>query len=1218
MRYLNKIIFINSAQIKYAEINLNGNIHFIGTQGVGKSTLLRAILFFYNADTQWLGISKQKSTYVDYYFNNSNSYIIYEVVREYGKFCIISYKSQHKVCFRFFEGEFNQSYFINENGNVPDNWDSIAQQLDKNNIFYTKRKIDEYREYRDIIYGNHDNMKNELKKYSILESKDYQQVPKTIQNVFLNSKMEAEFIKQIIISSLDNDIRIDLTQYAHHLNDFEMQLMDINNFKKHSTMLLADDISKLHIEINHFEQEKIQFTRELAYAVNENERRLPKLTEKLKIQQEQEITLNTKLDNIRDILNEKQKEINGDIRIQDENLKTAKKYREDYEKKNINEIIAEVEKKDDLEKKSKHLRTEKEMLSVQFVNIEMKYNVLFDTLENQYRDFLNGKNAQKNEINDGFLTFKDRIIKEFNEQISFIREEYKIKVNSLRTDLENNTQMVNDLKIKREQIKHTRFFEEELTNLEKEIQVLNNSIKQLPAEEENLSKEIEIIQKQWKLEEEKLQEDFERNKNSSETKIVEAKKQITEIEMRINNSKNFLYGWLTENYPNWENTIGKVIDDKVLFNSSLSPHFIEKSNNFYGIEINLNEIDKTVKTISDYEAEKSEINEQILLFEQSISDLEIKLKEDKENLKNKYSPKIREKNKILDEKEYHLKYSETQLVNKKVELESLKNKANIERQNQLNEIEIEIEKATKNVENLNLKIKKIEEVQDEATSAKEKEREKIIEKEKEKIDALLNGIEQAIRIKNIEIEHQRDDIHKRRNKELSESGADTERLNKIESELQILKQKLKYIDDNRKIVTEYEKDKREFIDRISEFEQEKQKYEDQLKFEKSKYNEQTTKLNKELEKIKNTIAELNNQKTTISEDAEKFVEFKKDVKLFESIEMYFLDSAKHHKTEKRAIFLINEIETIHYKKLPDKIRDLRIKSNEFLSKFSENNILGFRKQLIDEENALAFANELFDFMGERKIEQIEKEVNERFASVVSTIGTETGNLMAESKKIQSIINKINKDFEEKNFVGVIKRIELKIEDSENEIMQLLIMIKQYNDDNFMELGSANLFTPDNNDKKNKKAVDLLKQFVKKINESKKDDISLSDSFELKFRIEENQNDTGWVEKLSNVGSEGTDTLVKAMVNIMLLNVFKENVSKKFKDFKLHCMMDEIGKLHPNNVRGILKFANERNIWLINGSPIENDALAFNYIYKLRKDENSITKVNRIIWQESEV
>ena len=60
MRYLNKIVFLNSAHIPYSEIQLDGNVHFIGTQGVGKSTLLRAILFFYNADTQRLGIPVEK------------------------------------------------------------------------------------------------------------------------------------------------------------------------------------------------------------------------------------------------------------------------------------------------------------------------------------------------------------------------------------------------------------------------------------------------------------------------------------------------------------------------------------------------------------------------------------------------------------------------------------------------------------------------------------------------------------------------------------------------------------------------------------------------------------------------------------------------------------------------------------------------------------------------------------------------------------------------------------------------------------------------------------------------------------------------------------------------------------------------------------------------------------------------------------------------------
>ncbi len=38
MRYLNKVIFIESANTRYAEIKLDGNVHQNGTQVVGKST----------------------------------------------------------------------------------------------------------------------------------------------------------------------------------------------------------------------------------------------------------------------------------------------------------------------------------------------------------------------------------------------------------------------------------------------------------------------------------------------------------------------------------------------------------------------------------------------------------------------------------------------------------------------------------------------------------------------------------------------------------------------------------------------------------------------------------------------------------------------------------------------------------------------------------------------------------------------------------------------------------------------------------------------------------------------------------------------------------------------------------------------------------------------------------------------------------------------------
>ena len=1217
MRYLNKIIFINSARIRYAEINLNGNVHFIGTQGVGKSTLLRAILFFYNADTFGLGIPKQKATYTDYYFKDSNAYIIYEVVRDDGKFCVVSYKSQHKVCFRFFDGEYNRDYFVSESGNVPESWDGIAERLDENKVFYTKRKIEEHKEYRDIVYGNHDGKKNELKRYSILESKDYQYIPKTIQNVFLNSKMEAEFIKQTIIMSLENDIRIDLNQYAHHLNDFETQLSDIRKFRTPSATAQAETISKLHIAIKNLEREKIQIAKHLAWAVNKNQQEEPELTKRLGKQNDSENVLLSKLKKIADAFKTKEDKIKGDIRVQEENIKTVRRLTEEYQQKNIKQIISRVEKKVTTEKEQKNLLNEKELLSTQFKELAQKFQALLDQLENQLKEFLNAEEAAKNKINSDFLTFQAETRNDFEKQTSDFRTEHKKEIDIAREDWEYKKQLTNNLKISREGVKYKNFFTEQIKKLETEIKSFADAIQKLNSDNENSIRQIETFQKHWELEERELQKTFEREKEKLDEQIPESNSKIAEIESYIENSKNSLYGWLTEQYPNWEKTIGKVIDEKsVLFNTSLSPKLSGKSRDFYGVEIDLNEISKTVKTVDDYEKEKLELKGKVEGIKKSISALIEKLEKDRENLKRKYQPKIREKKGSIKENEYSLGQNQTKQLEATVKRNEFITKAKSEKELQLEKVELAIAEATTAELKARDEVSRVENELTKLIKGKESEKEKKIKSEGERVNQLLINVEAEIKVEQEANKKRKAEINSKKEKEFSQKGADTSRLNKIDSRLSEIKIELEFIETNRGSVERYYYDKELYLDQADKFKQEKQKHEKHLEQEERKYTQQRETIAKELEVVQAVIESLKKELDAITDDNEAFGNFK-ELEFFKMIQEYFGNPSDEDETDKRVKILVDEIKEIHYEKLHNRVEELRRTTTDFLGKFSDSNILKFKKQLTDDKSFLDFAQNLTDFIEDKRIDRIEKEVNERFALIVSTIAQQTNSLVSNSGEIQKIVGKINDDFEKKNFVGVIKKIELKVDDSKNEIVQLLIMIKNYNDENAMELGKANLFSGENQEKKNKDAVDLLKQFAKKIGELKRDFISLSDSFELKFKIIENDNDSGWVEKLANVGSDGTDVLVKAMLNIMLLNVFKEGASKKFKDFQLHCMMDEIGKLHPNNVRGILQFAKDRNIRLISGSPIENDALAFDHIYKLSKDGKSITRVKRILTQYSE-
>ena len=77
------------------------------------------------------------------------------------------------------------------------------------------------------------------------------------------------------------------------------------------------------------------------------------------------------------------------------------------------------------------------------------------------------------------------------------------------------------------------------------------------------------------------------------------------------------------------------------------------------MEIDLNEISKTVKTVADYENEKLELKEKVEGIKKSISALIEKLEKDKENLKRKYQPKIREKKDSIKENEYSLGQNQT-------------------------------------------------------------------------------------------------------------------------------------------------------------------------------------------------------------------------------------------------------------------------------------------------------------------------------------------------------------------------------------------------------------------------------------------------------------------------------------------------------------------------------------------------------------------------------
>ncbi|MDW5288777.1 ATP-binding protein [Formosa sp. PL04] len=1224
MRYLNKIVFINSASVKYAEIELDGNVHLIGTQGVGKSTLLRAILFFYNANKSKLGIPREKKGFDDYYFEYQNSYIIYEIIKDNIPFCVLAYKVNGKVAFRFFNSGYKRALFVDDNNRAFESWDKIRNAFGKE-IHYTSL-ISSYEEFRKIIYGDNKGLKSDFRKYALVESKQYQNIPRTIQNVLLNSNLEAKFIKDTIINSLNEDeFTIDIENYSkNHLRDFESQINDIKIwFKKNKKGQIvvrnqADKIIDKYRVFNFLKREKKELALNLAGRMDFIEKEKPTLSvsfiEENKVLNE----LFNKKENLEKIHKRREQDLISKMYSISEKLKETAKKEAEYNAKNIHVIIEEVSKKETLMTEQKTLENEKNLLTSKFTEVNQKYEALISQLKNKQQEFTNHKDAEINKLRSDFVEDKTSLFEIYENLIKQIKEDNKAEKEQFVNELQGFVDDENRIKRKKAELKHQIFFVTEIENCKEETKELNAKISSSKNIVFNAINETTTLRKEWDLEVKDVKRVFDLKVDKDKITQLKYREKIQAIENKIKQSKSSLYGWLHDNIPNWENNIGKVIDEEqVLFNTELNPKLSDnKSSNVYGLELNLSAIKSRVKTVKEYHQEIDEYNVKVNDVQKSISELNSVNETDLQKLKIRFKKKLKELKETIAENEYIASQSEDRLKKNKIELEDWMEKSNSEKatilQNSENDLDKIVVRKSKSQENL----EKLKKGINRKISLKETERNKEISVLEKIISDKIENINTSVFKLKEESELRINVLQKNKITELDDKGADTKRLSLIDDNLNEINRLLNDINTKETIVIEFKKDKRELFDKVPQLKA------DKISLEKK----QATILEEHRIELQKFIHKYQHQKEMVESiklkidlfeaDLNAFVEFKKS-DAFVEIESFIFNPIIVDNHFKTAVVLIKDIFEKHSRSL-QVYEDLRQAVNLFNGNFDEHNVFRFVIKLISKEDFLIFSADLKEFIEADKISEYETRVNRRFADIIQLIGRETTELNSKEAEIEKIIKKINDDFLTKNFVEAIKEMEMRTEKSSNPIVKLLIEIKDFNDENSLILGETNLFTCSNSNSKNQKAVDLLKQLVNELGKHKNSSLTLSESFDLQFRIVENDNDSGWVEKLSNVGSEGTDVLVKAMINILLLNVFKESASKKIKDFKLHCMMDEIGRLHPNNVKGILRFANERNILLINGSPTSQNATDYKYTYKLAKEQSKteakkyITKINRLV------
>ena len=421
MRHLNKIVFLNSANIPYAEVMLDGNVHFAGTQGVGKSTVLRALLFFYNADKMRLGIQSGQKTFEEFYFKYSNSYIVYEVRTEQSAYSILLSRSQGKVVYRFIDSPYKKEWLVGKDGRVESDWIKVREKIGTN--VDISAKIDTYELYRNIIFGNTHDRSHKFDKYALVESAKYQNIPRSIQNVFLNSKLDADFVKTTIIQSMtDTEDSISLSTYRHLVADFEREFDEIDCWYKKDAngevvvRTKAQKVVDTYRLLVALDYELKQTWHRLNYAVAHTREQMPITEDAIRMLQEALRIIKVKIDNAQQEFEKEHDILTKKISACDVRLGDIRRKRKHYDEIGIKEMIALVEQ----EPKYLQEKTQKEnmlrTLQEQYKDVTDKYRALYAALYAEWNSFVAAQNEERNKKNALKLTEQEKLQKARDER----------------------------------------------------------------------------------------------------------------------------------------------------------------------------------------------------------------------------------------------------------------------------------------------------------------------------------------------------------------------------------------------------------------------------------------------------------------------------------------------------------------------------------------------------------------------------------------------------------------------------------------------------------------------------------------------------------------------------------------------------------------------------------------------------------------------------------
>jgi len=1216
---LKEIRFINSGHFPNESVIIDDFTLLLGSSGVGKTTVMSAICYFYTMDkTKTRPLEKELSFY-DWHLKSIYAHLIYIYENSIGRNALILSKDEGKVKHTFinihnYEEDLSTLY-LDSDKRCLNLKEILANCAKKSLVFYKSETVASFRKmmckksYR--MLPNKDKPELDFSFYDSEESANI--FGKYLFNIYSNSSVRDKGIKDMLISLIgEKEYSLDILDFKNKLSEALKNVAHFELIKDRRERILRLDDTVISYKALCDEIENITFELE---TISYNKDRIKKVIDDnhLDLLTHQKINSDKKDELLKEW---KIKSSTYSTQISNLNIeiKTNKEtYNNFHEKYRIENLIIEQNRQSDYEKSLNELNIKVNAISNSIEELEAKEK----TQKQKANALINEKkDNEKKELD----LIKDNLTSEIL-QVSKNKEiDIEEGISSFDKELEvKNTEYYQlDKKISQD--------ETALYYLPKQI-LENSTTKKIKDEIERLSTLKNSTESQVKIlnnEKEELENEKDKSLKETNTKIQnelseyikikdDFKSKIDLLNTKLDIGKNNLFGFLNKNEVPNKRKILALASDEILFKESNFKFSLESNNDtFYGLKID-GDIESlaTKYDLETLENSKASLQKQ---RDELIARYNIRYKNSQENLKiisNKYQKSIQEKSRAIYDltpkiKDYEIKISneikrlEEEIIRLKDELDKniIDKKEHLKKdKEQLFSLKEYLLNIKENKSNFILEVNK-----------KYKEQEFRLNSELDICKQSLNGINKKYAQ---QIEDSDKEIHNIYNKIKKKENIDTDELESFQRSIKQLEKSIKEINDNRALVRRYNDEVLPNYNKIPFSNEQHDLIIKQRDKQKDYFDKEVFILDEKLDEIKKTI-------DIWKSYSESFKNF--ELELFEvnpnkTYEAYSDDEIKLLLNSKKNINILERFKTLTNQQ-SDREKTIILETGKIIDGIPYDNMMKLKtKSDINSfedniEQYILIAKSYADFIKTKfDIEGTSLQLH-RLIEAINDAVSKISHIKGTFNSIVKDVNKINRTIDNgiKN-ITVIDYIRLNFKDTGKD--EIVTSIESIGD-----MLSANMLIGYENSQRSEQVKNELVKIAHDLqivlDKTFKKNITVADISTLTFDVSENAQVTKGIATLDSVGSNGTSIMIKAIIYITLLRM----VANKFinsEDIKYHCIIDEIGQISADYFTELMKYARHLEFVFINGTAANDDDIieAYPRIYMGTRESSNHVELNLI-------